>query len=246
MKEQTTIENAALVARCFKIVAHPYLREVRLSACKRKRGRYALHVAFNSRLCLELPGGYQEEDAAAFVTRHRRYIINRLRRTPAVPDYAAGERIWLFGNEYTVTRENDGYFLNGNERIVCGNSVKDYIRGVLLANGQSFLEQYTRAAAKRCGVSYRAVRISRGKSYWACCRRKEGGCVICYRIFACLLPERLLNYLAVHELCHVGRFHHGADFWAAVEKFVPDYKACHRELGDYVAEDFNERLGVDF
>ena len=95
-----------------------------------------------------------------------------------------------------------------------------------------------------CGVKCPAVTLSRAKSYWGCCRRERGGVTISYRLWACLLPERLLRYLVVHELCHVKHPNHSRAFWAAVQKVLPDYKESNKLLGDYAAEDFCTLFGM--
>lgn len=235
-------ELKELAERCSAAVGHPYLQEVRffMRRTRTRTPRYSLRVSFNTVLTVELTPVYRADDVLAFVKRHRRYIVNRLRETRVIPSYAVGERVFLFGEEYVVAWDARGYYLVGRERIDCGQSVVRALTDRLLAEGERFLTQYTAAVSAACGIKRPAVKVSRGKSYWACCRHEDGGDVVCFRRFACLLPPSLLEYLTVHELCHIKQRNHSPRFWAEVAKYIPQYQACHKALGDYSAVDFNE------
>lgn len=77
------------------------------------------------------------------------------------------------------------------------------------------------------GFAYKKVFIKNLKSRWGSCSNK-GNLNFTYRI--ALLPERLQNYLVVHELCHLGEFNHSESFWKLVERCIPDYKQLDKEL----------------
>jgi predicted metal-dependent hydrolase len=42
-----------------------------------------------------------------------------------------------------------------------------------------------------------------------------------------------MDYVVVHELCHLREFNHGKGFWRLVEEVLPDYKARRKELKKY-------------
>ncbi|MBQ2183807.1 MAG: M48 family metallopeptidase, partial [Lachnospiraceae bacterium] len=47
-----------------------------------------------------------------------------------------------------------------------------------------------------------------------------------------LLPERVMRYVVVHELCHRKEMNHSKRFWAEVAKVLPDYKTLRKQLKD--------------
>ena len=44
------------------------------------------------------------------------------------------------------------------------------------------------------------------------------------------LNPKYLIYVIYHELCHLKHPNHSKDFWALVEKYVPNYKQIKKEM----------------
>lgn len=77
------------------------------------------------------------------------------------------------------------------------------------------------------GVAVKAVSIRDQSTRWGSCSR-DGRLSFNYRI--ALLPERMAEYVVVHELCHLLAFDHSARFWAFVARTVPEHRALRKAL----------------
>ena len=75
--------------------------------------------------------------------------------------------------------------------------------------------------------TYNEVRVKDYKSQWGSCTT-VGNLNFNYRIL--FLPERIVDYIVVHELCHLGSLNHSDKFWKLVAKTIPDHKARRRQL----------------
>ncbi|MDO8552655.1 MAG: M48 family metallopeptidase [bacterium] len=75
--------------------------------------------------------------------------------------------------------------------------------------------------------NFNSVNIRNQKTRWGSCSKK-GNLNFNYKI--ALLPERLSDYIIVHELCHLGEFNHSKKFWRLVTKTMPDHANLRKEL----------------
>lgn len=74
---------------------------------------------------------------------------------------------------------------------------------------------------------YNKITIKRQKTRWGSCS-KRGNLNFNYKIV--LLPPQIVDYLVVHELCHLKEFNHSNKFWALVEQTIPHYKTLKKTL----------------
>lgn len=81
--------------------------------------------------------------------------------------------------------------------------------------------------------SYTSITIRDQKSRWGSCSSR-GTLSFNYRlIFA---PPKVLDYVVIHELCHLTHFNHSKEFWNMVGQIMPDYKVCQKWLKDHGRE----------
>ena len=77
------------------------------------------------------------------------------------------------------------------------------------------------------GYQFNKVSIKSQKTRWGSCSKK-GNLNFNYKIL--FLPDKIQDYIVVHELCHLREFNHSKQFWSLVEKIIPNYREIRREL----------------
>lgn len=74
---------------------------------------------------------------------------------------------------------------------------------------------------------YNKVFIKNPRTRWGSCS-SLGNLNYSYRIF--FLPKEYVDYIIVHELCHLEEFNHSKNFWGLVERVIPDYRNIAKNL----------------
>jgi predicted metal-dependent hydrolase len=75
----------------------------------------------------------------------------------------------------------------------------------------------------------REVKLSEAKTQWGSCTAQGS---VRLNVQLIKLPERLIDYVVVHELAHLRELNHSASFWRVVESVCPDYAGLRAELKD--------------
>ncbi len=78
---------------------------------------------------------------------------------------------------------------------------------------------------------FNRIFIRNQKRRWGSCSR-NGNLNFNFKLL--FLPKCLLNYVVVHELCHLKEFNHSCRFWSLVEVSIPNYKELREELKKYI------------
>lgn len=77
------------------------------------------------------------------------------------------------------------------------------------------------------GFKYNKVSVRNQRTRWGSCSNKGN---LSFNIKILFLPEKMRDYIIVHELCHLKEFNHSKNFWSLIEKTIPDYKNIHQKI----------------
>jgi predicted metal-dependent hydrolase len=84
--------------------------------------------------------------------------------------------------------------------------------------------------SNRLGVTYRRITIRDTRSRWGSCST-TGTLSFSWRL--ALAPREILDYVVVHELCHLRHHDHSKRFWSLVGEVWPQYRKHKAWLDDH-------------
>jgi predicted metal-dependent hydrolase len=97
--------------------------------------------------------------------------------------------------------------------------LKDQARMIVTQRLEHFNRHY--------GYAYNKIFIRNTRSRWGSCSSKHN---LGFNYRVAKLSPQLVDYIVVHELCHIKEFNHSPAFWALVEQTIPNWKHMRKYL----------------
>ena len=97
---------------------------------------------------------------------------------------------------------------------------------------KAILDEYLNKYTKLLNINIDYYQIKKLSSAWGIYHKKEN-----YISFNSDLIEKdidCIEYVVLHELCHIFYMNHQKDFWALVKKYMPDYKVRRKNLKTFI------------
>jgi len=128
-----------------------------------------------------------------------------------IEDFVAKNTDWI---ERQQTRQK--------ESILDPEKVEEYKR-----QAKAYIVPKVEEYALKFGFDYNKIRITSAITRWGSCSSKRN-LNFSYRLI--LAPKEAVDYVIVHELCHLRQMNHSKKFWDEVGKIMPNYKLQEKWL----------------
>ena len=94
-------------------------------------------------------------------------------------------------------------------------------RAELIRRAKTELPRKVRHYADLMGLHPAGLKITSARTRFGSCSGKNS---ICFSWRLMDYPEPAVDYVVVHELAHIAHHDHSPQFWALVERYLPDYR----------------------
>jgi predicted metal-dependent hydrolase len=188
--------------------------------------RVRVNVDAHTGVEVVLPARAPERAAAAAVSELRPWIERRLREGRAVRAalaLRAGTVPYLGAALELVPQVGRTRVHRAGERLLVpdGDAREALERFYRRAARNEIAPRLDRASAL-AGASYSGLDIRAQRTRWASC---SAGGRMSFNWRLLLAPERVLEYVVWHEICHLHVLDHSPRFWSLLERHWPDYRA---------------------
>jgi predicted metal-dependent hydrolase len=191
------------------------------------------------------PPGLDPETIRKMVRKKAGWVLKKLDGFKATQNqnpekrYVEGEKFLYLGKEYPLKITFGGRVLSaGLEDPVLKAVIPDKVPEPLnpvhvkeavwrwyLGRADEKVGELVEVYSKKMDISPPSFKVKYQKRRWGSCSVDN---VLRINFQLMMAPPEQLEYVVVHELCHVKEKNHSKNFWALVEELMPDYRT-HRE-----------------
>lgn len=204
---------------------------IKYSIIRSKRKTLALTINKDGEVIARAPMRMSEEKISDFVRKKSHWIKKAIYKTQQNIDFKNSfdfkNKVYILGKVYNIEDMPQAKkILNKGDVENKIDTFEHFYRGV----ANDFLPKKAKEISQITGLMYKTLKISKSKRCWGS-YSKDGIMKLNYKLI--VLPQPLINYVIVHELCHSKHLNHSQRFWNLVGKFVPNYYELREELNRY-------------
>lgn len=187
---------------------------------------------------VQAPKGTSNERVLQVLEEKWELILEKLQEMhdrmhgPQEKVYEHGENFLYLGNTYPIQIIHD---INNKQDHVAFDGetlhifVKQHDDAKIKQALKRFYYQQCKALVEKSISSYqsnfktkpRSIRITDNNKTWGTCDSKLQ---LTFNWRLAMAPREVINYVVVHEMCHMVHLNHDRSFWRLVGKIMPDYK----------------------
>jgi hypothetical protein len=106
-------------------------------------------------------------------------------------------------------------------------SIENQFKKWFIRMTKETIEERLEFYCNKVGLSYNQVRIKEQKTRWGSCS-KNGNLNFNWKLI--MAPQWVMDYVVLHEICHLRYLNHSKEFWNLVGVYMPEYKKAQQWL----------------
>ena len=200
---------------------------------------FILRIYPDLKIAVSAPISASDRDIEKFISSKREWIEKTLEKIKSRQENLKTKKekgINILGREVElriISSDLKRIRLTENSLYIYTNeSSKSFIEKILLdwkiEKLKEILEKYLEKYTTLLETKIDYYKIKKLSSAWGIYHKREN--YISFNFDLIEKEEALIEYVVLHELCHIFHMDHQKGFWSLVEKYMPDYKERRKKL----------------
>lgn len=198
--------------------------------------RLTIKITRERRLEVIVPQRVDSVEAHRFIYAHRGWIEKKLHLlTPVTKTYLYLGKVYKLshlhnreGSKHKISLEAETLSIESPFSSTIGPA--EIFDQFLKFQGRKYLVARCEELAKQYDFPLTKVSIRGQRSRWGSCSRR-GSISLNYKLMQ--FRYEMIDYVILHELCHLRHMNHSQRFWNEVGRYLPNYKALDKELNKF-------------
>ncbi len=221
-----------------KLLKGPELIEVQVRTSLKAK-RVAIKITSTNMVELVLPKRVDREKAYKFLLQKESWIRSKLAQIkPIATINQIPEKIVILDVEHQISLNDKDIdvpmkVINGHifiSQVIAADKINLIIVPYLKKIIKQEIEIYAALKVQELNVSYNRITIREVSSRWGSCSKARN---LSFSWRLVLAPRYVMEYLVVHELCHLIEMNHSYKFWRLVYKICPEYSQAEKWLKNH-------------
>ncbi|MFD1773490.1 M48 family metallopeptidase [Paenibacillus rhizophilus] len=193
------------------------------------RKKLSLHIDLLGLITVKVPKDTSEEMIKSAVERHGKLILEKLhtlakaRETPKPKEYQDEGKFLYLGKEYFLHELIETRGLNEEE-------LKKNLKKFYFSSCKKIVGERINSYQIQLRVKPKTVEVVESRTKWGSCSSDKK---ITFNYRLAMAPMEVIDYVIIHELCHLIHMNHDRSFWRRVGSIMPDYKEKQEFLTRY-------------
>ncbi|MBE6835871.1 MAG: M48 family metallopeptidase [Ruminococcaceae bacterium] len=203
---------------------------------KSKRKTLTVSLDRDGRVIVRAPKYYSDKQINAALADSENWIRKQLakyeKNKQILNSYriADGGKMLLLGEDFEIRfADIESETVEGRTITLPESDPEKYLKALYRRIAKNYFTERTNRFAAVTGLTPSSVRVTGAKTRWGSCSAKKS---INFSLNLVMCPPEVIDYVIVHELCHIKYMDHSKLFWNEVEKHIPDYKQRRKWLKD--------------
>ena len=213
-----------------------------------KRSRRARRVRFEIRLesglTVVIPYRFSIEDLPQLLYAKKNWILRKIedcREFQSNRMAALSGSVFYLGQYLQIIEQRDHHQSTsvslGQNSITINLNIDDNLNQALetwlCSKAKELISRKVYIFGQQIGVRFHRLSIRNTRTRWGSCSRL-GNLNFNWKLIKA--PEPVIDYVIIHELCHLKEMNHSPAFWALLGKYCPDYAEQRKWLKQHEAE----------
>lgn len=205
----------------------------------KNRKTIKMEVSFDGIITLRVPEYTTNDDIVEFLEYNYNWLKNTLNKVSNQPvfvhKYQENENFMFLGKMYLLhISDNDfpKFKFDGNQFIISNkvsSVAQKYFEVFYRTKAKTIIKSRVVDIANKLNIKFNNLRITSANERWGSCS-SQGNVNFSWRLI--MASPSAIDYVIIHEFCHLFEFNHSPKFWKLVEKIMPDYKINKKWLAE--------------